>query len=381
MTTSHRGSSQTTPGRGPYIGRPMPRYEDLRLVRGQGRYTDDLSLPGQGYAVFVRAPHAHARILRIDTAAARAMPGVVAVLTGQDYVDDGFIGMPHFPNPAGAIDIKVPSFTSTPECAILDEPQLPFAVDLVRFVGEAVAIVVAESLPAARDGAEAVVVEYEALPAVTDVFEALAPGAPAIWPQAPGNLALDNAFGDRAAVDAAMAKAHLVVEETIRCQRTASGFMEPRAALGAYDAAEKKYTLMSGCQGVHRIRHPLAVCLKEPQENVHVICPDVGGGFGSRTNLYPGAGRRGVGGAPRRPSGEVDRRPHRGVPHRLQRARCRDQGAARLQQARPHPGDGPRAHRQHRRAHGVVRAAEQRLPRRPDGLRRARSRMCGCAPP
>lgn len=287
MTTSHRGASKTGPARGPFIGRPMPRYEDLRLVRGQGRYTDDLSLPGQGVAVFVRAPHAHARILRIDTTAARALPGVVAVLTGQDYVDDGFVGMPHFPNPAGAVDIKVPSFTSTPECEILDEPQLPFAVDLVRFVGEAVAIVIAESLPAARDAAEAVVIEYEALPAVTDVFEALAPGAPAIWPQAPSNLALDNSFGNRAKVDAAMAKAHLVIEQTIRCQRTASSFMEPRAALGAYDAAEKKYLLMSGCQGVHRIRHPLAVCLKEPQENVHVICPDVGGGFGSRTNLYP----------------------------------------------------------------------------------------------
>lgn len=287
MTSSHRGSSSAATGRGPYIGRPMPRYEDLRLVRGQGRYTDDLSMPGQAYAIFVRAPHAHARILRIDTAAARAMPGVVAVLTGQDYVDDGFVGMPHFPNPAGAIDIKVPSFTSTPECKLLDEPQLPFAVDLVRFVGEAVAVVIAEDLPAARDAAEAVKVEYEALPAVTDALEALAPGAPAIWPQAPGNLALDNAFGDRAKVDAAMAKAHLVVEQTIRCQRTASGFMEPRSAIGAYDAAEKKYTLMSGCQGVHRIRHPLAVCLKEPQENVHVICPDVGGGFGSRTNLYP----------------------------------------------------------------------------------------------
>jgi aerobic carbon-monoxide dehydrogenase large subunit len=287
MTSSHRGSSSAATGRGPYIGRPMPRYEDLRLVRGQGRYTDDLSMPGQAYAIFVRAPHAHARILRIDTAAARAMPGVVAVLTGQDYVDDGFVGMPHFPNPAGAVDIKVPSFTSTPECKLLDEPQLPFAVDLVRFVGEAVAVVIAEDLPAARDAAEAVKVEYEALPAVTDALEALAPGAPAIWPQAPGNLALDNAFGDRAKVDAAMAKAHLVVEQTIRCQRTASGFMEPRSAIGAYDAAEKKYTLMSGCQGVHRIRHPLAVCLKEPQENVHVICPDVGGGFGSRTNLYP----------------------------------------------------------------------------------------------
>ena len=212
----------------------MPRYEDLRLVRGQGRYTDDVSLPGQAYAAFVRAPHAHARVSRIDATAARKLPGVVAVLTGRDYVDDGFVGMPHFPNPADANDIKVPSFTPSPDRKILDEPQLPFAVERVRFVGEAVAIVVAESLSAARDGAEAVEVDYEALPAVTDVLEALEPGAPAIWPQAPDNLALDNAFGDRAVVEAALAGAHLVVEQTIRNQRTASAFMEPRSALGDY---------------------------------------------------------------------------------------------------------------------------------------------------
>jgi aerobic carbon-monoxide dehydrogenase large subunit len=287
MTTSHRGSGTTAPARGPFIGRPMPRYEDLRLVRGQGRYTDDVSLPGQAYAVFVRAPHAHARVLRIDTAAARKQPGVVAVLTGQDYVDDGFVGMPHFPNPADANDIKVPSFAPTPDRKILDEPQLPFAAERVRFVGEAVAIVVAESVSAARDGAEAVHVDYEILPAVTDVLEALESGAPPIWPQAPDNLALDNAFGDRAAVEAALAGAHLVVEQAIRNQRTASAFMEPRSALGDYVSAEGKYVLISGCQGVHRIRHPLAVCLKVPQEQVHVVCPDVGGGFGSRTNLYP----------------------------------------------------------------------------------------------
>ena len=176
----------------------MPRFEDLRLVRGQGRYTDDVSLPGQAYAVFVRAPHAHARVVRIDASAARQLPGMVAVLTGRDYVDDGFVGMPHFPNPGDAIDIKVPSFPSTSDREILDEPQLPFAVECVRFVGEAVAIVLAESVTAARDGAEAVRVEYEVLPAVADVLEALAPDASIDLAEAPDNLALDNTFGDRA---------------------------------------------------------------------------------------------------------------------------------------------------------------------------------------
>ena len=165
--------------------------------------------------------------------------------------------------------------------------QLPLAAGRVRYVGEAVAIVVAESLVAARDAAEKVVVDYEILPAVSDVAEALSRGAPAIWPAAPGNLALDSAFGDPAAVEAAIAGAHVVVEQTIRNQRTASAFMEPRSAIGRYDEAEDQYVLISGCQGVHRVRHPLAGCLKVPQERVRVICPDVGGGFGSRTNLYP----------------------------------------------------------------------------------------------
>ena len=265
----------------------MPRFEDLRLVRGAGSYTDDVSIPGQAFAVFVRAPHAHASIASIDAAAARSRPGVLAVLTGDDYVADGHVGMAHFPNPADAVDIRFPSFASKPEQKILDELQLPLAVSRVRYVGEAVAVVVADTLLAARDAAEHVQVEYEVLPAVTDVLEALAPGAPTISPGAPGNLALDNAFGDRAAVEAALGGAHVVIEQTIRCQRTASAFMEPRAAIGSYDRAESRYTLISGCQGVHRVRHPLAGCLNVPQECVRVICPDVGGAFGSRTNLYP----------------------------------------------------------------------------------------------
>ena len=287
-----RESAMTTDGsaplrRGPFIGRAMPRFEDLRFVRGSGNYTDDISMPEQAYAAFVRAPHAHARIVSIDTSAARRQRGVLAVLVGEDYVGDGHIGMAHLPNPADANDVTISTFASTPEREILDRRQWPLAVGDVRFVGEAVAVVVAESAVAARDAAEAVAVEYDVLPAVTDVMEALADAAPTIWPEAPGNVALDCAFGDAAAVEAAIKDAHLVVDATIRNQRTISAFMEPRAAIGNYEAATERYTLISGCQGAHRLRHALAGCLKVPQDRVHVICPDVGGAFGSRFNIYP----------------------------------------------------------------------------------------------
>jgi aerobic carbon-monoxide dehydrogenase large subunit len=287
MDTIDRAAGGAASQQGPFIGRPMPRFEDLRLVRGAGNYTDDISVPGQAYAVFVRAPHAHARIVSLDIAAARARPGVLAVLTGADYVADGHIGMSHMPNPADAHNVKIPTFEPTPERKILDERQLPLAVGCVRFIGEAVAIVVADSVTAARDAAEAVEVEYEILPAVTDVMDALADGAPALWPGAPDNLALDNAFGDRAAVEAALAKSHIVVEQTIRSQRTASAFMEPRGAIGSYDETAQQYMLISGCQGAHRRRHALVGCLGVPQERIRVVCPDVGGAFGSRFNIYP----------------------------------------------------------------------------------------------
>jgi carbon-monoxide dehydrogenase large subunit len=286
MDSIDAAGGKAAPARGPFIGRPMARFEDLRLVRGSGRYTDDVSVPQQAFAVFVRAPHAHARVIALDTAAALRRSGVLAVLTGREYLADGHIGMAHFPNPADAHDVRKPSFASTAEHKILDERQIPLATDCVRYVGEAVAMVVAATLSAARDGAEAVAVEYEVLPAVTDVIEALADGAPQLWPDAPKNLALDNAFGDRDAVEAALAQAHVVVAQTIRSQRTASAFMEPRSAIGSYDAAENQYTLISGCQGVHRVRQPLAECLNVKPERVRVICPDVGGAFGSRTNLY-----------------------------------------------------------------------------------------------
>src|SRR5258705_523784 len=152
---------------GPYIGRPMPRLEDLRLVRGAGRYSDDISMPGQAYAVFVRSPHAHAKVKTIDTSAAKKMPGVIAVLTGADYIADGLKGAVQRANPAGAIDIKLRAFAPEKR-PVLEERQFPIVPDRVRYPGEAVAMVVAESLAAARDAAEAVEVEYDVLPAVTD---------------------------------------------------------------------------------------------------------------------------------------------------------------------------------------------------------------------
>jgi aerobic carbon-monoxide dehydrogenase large subunit len=273
----------TTLRNGPYIGRSLPRFEDLRLVRGTGRFTDDIAVPGQAHAAFARTPHAHALILRIDAAVARAMPGVLAVLTGADYIADGLLGAAQGPVPADAIDVKHKAFKSTKH-HILDELQFPLAVDRVRYPGEAVAVVVAEDIYAARDAAEAIAVEYEILPAATDVRAAI--GALALWPAAPDNIALDEEFGDRAAVQAAFGSADLVIEQTFRNQRIANAQMEPRSAIGMFES-EGSYTLISGSQGVHRPRQVLAESFKLAPEKLRVICPDVGGGFGPRNNLYP----------------------------------------------------------------------------------------------
>jgi carbon-monoxide dehydrogenase large subunit len=269
---------------GPYIGRPMPRFEDLRLLRGAGRYSDDISLPGQAYAVFVRSPHAHAVIKRIDSARARGMPGAIAVLTGADYVADGLKGAAQRPNPADAVDIRHRAFEPKKR-PVLEERQYPIVPDKVRYPGEAVAIVVAESVAMARDAAEAVTVDYEVLPAVTDVLAAQV--AAPIFASAPDNVALDQAFGDADAVAAAFAAADLVVEQTFRNQRIVNCQIEPRAGVASYDPATDSYTLISGNQGVHVPRMVLAESFGLPPEKVRFVCPDVGGGFGLRNNLYP----------------------------------------------------------------------------------------------
>jgi aerobic carbon-monoxide dehydrogenase large subunit len=262
----------------------MPRFEDLRLVRGAGKYSDDISMPNQAIAAFVRSPHAHAIVKRIDAAGARTMPGVIAVLTGADYVADGLKGAVQRANPAGATDIKARAFAPEKR-PVLEEPQFPFALDCIRYPGEAVAVVVAEKLFQARDAAEAVEVEYEVRRAVTDLREAN--GAETIWASAPDNIALDQEFGDAAAVRAAFDAADLVVTQIFRNQRIANAQMEPRSGIAAYDAATESYTLISGNQGVHVPRMVLAESFGLPLEKVRFVCPDVGGGFGLRNNLYP----------------------------------------------------------------------------------------------
>jgi carbon-monoxide dehydrogenase large subunit len=270
---------------GPYIGRPMARFEDLRLVRGAGEYSDDISVPGQAYASFVRSPHAHATIKAIDATAAEKMPGVIAVLTGAAYVADGLKGALQRANPAGAIDIKIRAFDSAKR-PVLEEQQYPIIAGRVRYPGEIVAMVVAKTRNAARDAAEAVEVEYDTLPAVTDVRKA--EGAEALWPQScSDNVALDEHFGDAAAVRSAFDSADLVIEQTFVNQRIANCQMEPRSGVASYDTASDSYTLISGNQGVHAPRMVLAESFGLPLEKVRFICPDVGGGFGLRNNLYP----------------------------------------------------------------------------------------------
>jgi carbon-monoxide dehydrogenase large subunit len=262
----------------------MPRFEDLRLVRGAGKYSDDISMPGQAIAAFVRSPHAHALVKRINAAVARTMPGVIAVLTGADYVADGLKGALQRANPAGATDVKVRAFAPEKR-PVLEEQQFPLAIDRVRYPGEAIAVVVAETLFQARDAAEAVEVEYEVLPAATD--PRAADGAETIFASAPDNIALDQEFGDAAAVSAAFAAADLVVEQSFRNQRIANAQMEPRSGVASYDPATQSYTLISGNQGVHVPRMVLAESFGLPPEKVRFVCPDVGGGFGLRNNLYP----------------------------------------------------------------------------------------------
>ncbi|MDB5570551.1 MAG: xanthine dehydrogenase [Hyphomicrobiales bacterium] len=285
--TIHSGAQPGPGSHAPWIGRPLPRFEDLRLVQGAGRYSDDVSVPGQAYAIFVRSPHAHAQIRSIDVSAAAALPGVVAVLTGADYVASGGLSIPVMPVPAGALDVDDPAFKPTQERAIFATPQWPLALDRVRFPGEAVAMVIAETLAEARDAAEAVAVDYEALPALTSAVAAAEPGAPLIWPDARDNVAFENAFGDHAAAQAALAGAHLVVEQEYLNPRMLAAFMEPRAALAEVDPETGRVTLTSGCQGVHRIRMGVCGALTLKTEDIRVICPDTGGGFGSRNDPYP----------------------------------------------------------------------------------------------
>ena len=265
------------------IGQPVRRKEDFRLLTGRGCYVDDLAPAGLVYAVFLRSHHAHARIVSIDKSAALAAPGVLAVLTGADYRADGLGPIPHAAGLMGPPDLK-PRPLTAPIATI----QYPMPRDRVRFVGEPVAVVVAETLAQAKDAAELVAIDYEPLPAVAQAADAVKPGAPVLWDESPDNLCIEIETGDKAATEAAFARAAHVVTFETHVQRVTGVPMEPRTNIGEYDAATGSYTLYSGSgRGVAKVRTDLAQVLGVAPEKVRVVCGDMGGNFGTRNFFYP----------------------------------------------------------------------------------------------
>jgi len=270
-----------------YVGESIPRVEDRRFLTGTGRYTDDITLEGQLYCAFLRSPHAHARILGVATDRARRAPGVHAILAGADYAADGLAGIVHAANPIDALDVGKAAFAAQTGARVVELAHWPLATERVRYVGEAIAMVVAETPAAARDAAELIEVEYAPLAAVVSAVEALREGAPRLWDEAPGNLCVSADFGDARATRTAFARAAHVVRGEFVNNRVANCQMEPRSAIGDYDARTGASTLLSGSQGVVRLKTVLAAALKIPPERLRVLSPDVGGGFGPRNNLYP----------------------------------------------------------------------------------------------
>src|SRR4051812_27800722 len=267
------------------IGKSVRRREDIRLLTGRGRYAADFSLPGQVHACIVRSPHAHAAIIAVDAAAALAAPGVLAVLTGDDAARDGLRPIPHSPVPTNPHEVPLKSRDGS-DFFVAPHPVL--AQDAVHYVGEAVAIVVAETPTQAIDAAELVEVIYRELPAVVRSRQALASGAPIVWPQHGANRCVDSEAGDKAASDAAFARAAHVVRLDTAVNRVTGVPMELRAAVGDYDAASGRFTIYTSAGGgVIRQRDDIAGALGVTKETVRVVSGDVGGNFGIRNNTCP----------------------------------------------------------------------------------------------
>jgi len=256
------------------IGQPVPRSEDPTLVRGEGCYTDDIKLAGEAYAVMVRSRVAHGVIKSIDTSAARKMPGVLGVYTGADLA--GY----------GTLKCIVP-FKNRDGTPMKQPPRPALPTDKVRFVGDPIAFVVAETLLQAKDAAEAIAVEIESLPAVVRPEEAARPGAPLIHDEAPGNVALDYHYGDTEQVTAAFAKAAHVTRLKLVNSRVVVNAMEPRAAIGVYDAASGGFTLHAPSQGVFGLRGHMADILKVEPKQVRILTGHVGGSFGMKSAPFP----------------------------------------------------------------------------------------------
>jgi carbon-monoxide dehydrogenase large subunit len=267
-----------------HIGRPVERKEDLRLLTGRGRFSDDFSLPGQAHMAVVRSPHPHARIRAVGTREAAAAPGVLAVLTGADVLADGLSPIPHNPVPSTRHDMKLHApGGGRPFIG----PHHLLAIDRVRHVGEAVALVVAETQAQASDAAELVEVDWEPLPHVVGTAAALEPGAPSVWDEVPGNVLIDTRFGDEEATDAAFARADHVVRAEFHVPRVTAVPLEPRAALAAWDAPSGRWTIWAGSGGAVRQKHELAKVMGVEPDRIRVLSLDVGGNFGARNRVYP----------------------------------------------------------------------------------------------
>jgi len=257
------------------IGQGVSRFEDPRLVRGGGRYTDDIKLPGLVHGVVLRSPHAHAKIRSIDTAAAMTAPGVLAVLTSADV------------KAAGYGDLPVPGGLKRRDGSPMYRPRYPIlADDRVRWVGDGVAFVVAETVAQALDAAEMISVEYEELPAVTSTADAPKPGAPRVWDDCPDNICFVELIGDKAAVDAAFVRAAHVARHRFVINRVTAATMEPRGAVGDYNATDGRYTIYTPMQRPHPTRADLAKVLKVPESKVRIVTGDTGGSFGMKTPIF-----------------------------------------------------------------------------------------------
>jgi carbon-monoxide dehydrogenase large subunit len=274
----------SAPASGSGIGQPVPRREDIRLLTGGGCYSDDVSLPGQAYAAMLRSPYAHAAIRRIDAGRALALPGVLTVLTGADLVAEGL--------PSQADNL----FAVHPADLPLDFPggkpafspkRYVLAVGKVRFVGEPVAVVIATTVAAARDGAEAIEVDWQPLPAVTDAMRAAETREALVWEEHGSNLCVEAETGDRSATDAAFAKAAHVVRLATHIKRVTGVPMEPRAVVADYDAGRGHYTVHAGNGGAVRMKHDIAAMLAVSPDQVRAVMGDVGGNFGTRGQIYP----------------------------------------------------------------------------------------------
>jgi aerobic carbon-monoxide dehydrogenase large subunit len=264
------------------VGQPVLRKDDARLLVGDGCYSDDVNLPGQVYACFVRSPHAHARVGGIETADARATAGVIAVLTGDDAVAAGLGPLTHSPMPANPHEEIIRR-----QHVAFPAPHPPMPADRVRFVGEVVAMVIGDSPAAARDGAERVSVEWTPLPAATASLISAAPGAPLLYDGAPSNVCVDVEAGDPGAVAAAFARAAHVVALETWVQRVTGVTMEPRAAIGEWAPESGRFTVHAGAGGLGRTRTGVAGALGVPESAVRVVARDVGGNFGTRNSCYP----------------------------------------------------------------------------------------------